>query len=310
MATLRPFRFGAIGEHAKTRKEWVAKARQTEELGYHIFLVPEHFAIDISPIPALMAAADATQSIRIGSHVLANDLHNPAMLARDIATLDMLSGGRFQFGFGTGYAPTDYQQAGIQLDPPPIRVDRFKEALSIIKQYFTGEPVNFSGRYYHVNDLKINGTLVQKPYPPLYMGGGRKRMLTIAAREADIVGFGPAADAKGLIWADSTAEHVATTKLSWIRAAAGARFDALELGATIFIVQVTEHRERVAQDLATKLGITPEQVLDSLQILVGTPHQIAETLLQRRERLGISYIQIRDVDLEAFAPVIATLAGV
>lgn len=308
MVTLRPFRFGVAGEHAKTREEWVAKARRAEELGYHIFLVPDHFWVDVSPIPALMAAADATRSIRIGTHVIANDFRNPAMLARDIATLDMLSGGRFQFGFGIGYLPADYQQGGVRYDSPLVRVDRFKEALTIIKQYFTEETVNFSGRYYQVKNLKANGVHIQRPYPPLYMGSGRKRMLSLAAREADIVGFGPISDANGPVWADSTAE-VAATKLEWVRTAAGTRFDSLELANAVFIVAVTDHRQGAAQGIAAKLGITPEQVLDSLQILVGSADQIAETLLQRRERLGISYIQIGDANLEALAPVIAKLAG-
>lgn len=308
MATLRPFRFGIAGEHAKTREEWITKARRAEELGYHIFLVPDHFWVDVSPIPALMAAAMATQSIRIGSHVLANDFRNPAMLARDIATLDMLSGGRFQFGFGIGYLPADYQQGGVRYDSPLVRVDRFKEALHIIKQYFTEEVVNFSGRYYQVKNLKANGVHVQKPYPPLYMGSGRKRMLSLAACEADIVGFGPISDANGPVWADSTAE-VAATKVEWVRAAAGARFESLELANAVFIVAVTDHQQAAAQNIAAKLGITPEQVLDSLQILVGTTDQIAETLLQRRERLGISYIQIGDAHLETLAPVLAKLAG-
>lgn len=308
MATLQPFRFGIAGEHAKTREEWVAKAQRAEELGYHIFLVPDHFWVDVSPIPALMAAADATRSIRIGTHVIANDFRNPAMLARDIATLDMLSGGRFQFGFGIGYLPADYQQGGVRYDSPLVRVDRFKEALTIIKQYFTEEAVNFSGRYYQVKNLKANGVHVQKPYPPLYMGSGRKRMLSLAAREADIVGFGPISDMNGPVWADSTVA-AATPKLEWVRAAAGARFHSLELATAVFIIAVTDHQQGAAQGIAAKLGITPEQVLDSLQILVGSADQIAETLLQRRERLGISYIQIGDAHLEALAPVIAKLAG-
>lgn len=309
MFTSRPFRFGIAGEHAKTRNEWIAKARLAETLGYHIFLVPDHFWIDVAPIAALMAAADATTSIRIGSHIFANDFRNPAMLAREVATLDMLSEGRFQLGLGSGYLPADYQQAGIAFDEPRVRVDRLQEAVQLIKQYFTDEAVNFSGRYYRVNNLKANGVHVQKPHPPLYIGGGGKRMLSLAAREASIVGFAPKSDAQGLHWDDSTVEAT-IRKVSWVHEAAGDRFYSLELATAVFIVVVTDHQMPVAQNIAAKLGITPAQVLDSLQVLIGTVDQIADTLRQRRERLGISYIQIGDAHIETLAPVIQRLAGV
>jgi len=231
------------------------------------------------------------------------------MLVREAATLDMLSEGRFQLGLGSGYLPADYQQAGISFDEPRVRVDRLQEAVQIIKGYFTEEAVNFSGRYYRVSNLKANGVHVQKPYPPLYIGGGGKRMLSLAAREADIVGFAPKSDAQGLHWDDSTVEAT-IRKLTWVHEAAGNRFASLELATAVFIVVVTDHQWPVAQNMAQKLGITPAQVLDSLQILIGTVDQIAETLRQRRERLGISYIQIGDAHLETLAPVIQRLAGV
>lgn len=306
MSIVRPFRFGVAGEHARTREEWVAKAQRAEELGYHVFLVPDHFWVDVSPVPALMAAADATRTIRIGSHVFANDFRNPAMLARDVATLDMLSDGRFQLGLGTGYLLDNYQQAGIPLEEPKVRVDRFEEALYIIKHYFTDEEVNFEGRYYRATGLKANGVHVQKPHPPIYMGSGFRRMLSLAAREADIVSFGPGTTARGTNWGNSTVEAM-VKKVNWVREAAGARFDSLELAAPVFIVRVTQDRQQAAELVASKLGIPPEEVLESVQILLGTVEQIAETLHYRREHLGISYIQFSEAHMEALAPVVALL---
>src|SRR2546421_7344085 len=147
MSTHKPFRFGIVVENAKTREEWIAKARLAEELGYETFLVPDYFSF-IAPVPALMAVADATTSIRIGSLVFANDFRSPSTLAREVAALDMLSEGRFELGLGCGYLPEDYQQAGIAIDEPKVRVDRFQEALFILKHYFIDEVVNFSGKYY------------------------------------------------------------------------------------------------------------------------------------------------------------------
>lgn len=306
MVALKPFRFGvARGTRGSTREEWIARARLAEDLGYETFLVPDHLWFDVAPVPVLMALADATTSIRIGSHVFCNDFRSPVMLAKEVATLDIFSQGRFQLGLGCGYFPDDYQQSGIPFDEPKVRVDRFKEALYILKHYFTAEVVNFCGTHYHVTNLKGCTTHVQKPYPPLYIGGRGKRLLTIAGREADIVGV-------------SGATEVVRQKLAWVREGAGERFEDLELATIVFVVKITDRRKEAAQEvadhfpvpqLADRLTLTPESALDNTQILIGTVDQIVETLLERRERLGISYIQIDEAHLEAFAPIVARLAG-
>lgn len=306
MVALKPFRFGvAGGPAASVREEWIARARLAEDLGYESFLLPDHLWLDIAPIPALMAIADATTSIRIGSHVFCNDFRSPVLLAKEVATLDIFSQGRFQFGLGCGYLPADYQQASIPLDEPKVRIDRFKEALFILKHYFTDEVVNFCGTHYHVTNLKGSATHVQKPYPPLYIGGHGKRMLTIAGREADIVGIG------------GTTE-VIRDQLTWVREGAGERFDRLELATVVFVVKVTGRRQEAAQDavdhfpvpqLADHVTLTAESVLDDTKFLIGTIDQMVETLLERRERFGISYIQVAETHLETLAPVVARLAG-
>ncbi|MBV9708541.1 MAG: TIGR03621 family F420-dependent LLM class oxidoreductase, partial [Chloroflexi bacterium] len=222
--------------------------------------------------------------------------------------LDMLSSGRFELGIGTGYLLDDYQQAGIAFEEPKVQVDRFSEALHIIKRYFTDEVVNFAGKYYNVTNLKGSLTHVQKPYPPIYMGSGGKRMLTIAGREADIISVGPRNVSQGLNLTDSTAEPI-LQKLGWVREAAGERFDQLELGSMIFVMIITDHQMHAAQQVASKFGITPEQALDSLHILIGTVDQIIETLQIRRERYGISYVHAHDEHLETLAPIVSRLTG-
>ena len=309
MSTSRPFRFGVTAEdgHVKTREEWIATARRSEDLGYDTFLVSDHLWLDVAPVSALMVAAAATTSIRIGSHVFCNDFRSPVMLAKEVATLDMFSQGRFQFGLGCGVFQDDYRQASIAFDEPRVRIDRMKEALSIIKHYFTDEVVNFCGKYYSVTDLKGCACHVQKPYPPVYIGASGKRMLTIAGREADIVGIG----------GEGTTE-VTRQQLAWLHEAAGERFDHLELATVVFVVKITDRPKEAAQEvadhfpvpqIADHFNLTPEHALDNLQILIGSVDQIVETLLDRRERFGISYIVVDGTCLETFAPIVARLAG-
>ncbi len=306
MVALKPFRFGvAGGPAASVREEWIARARLAEDLGYESFLLPDHLWLDIAPVPALMALAEATTSIRIGSHVFCNDFRSPVLLAKEVATLDIFSQWRFELGLGCGYLPADYQQASIPFDEPKVRVDRFKEAVHILKRYFTDEVVNFCGTHYHVANLKGSTTHIQKPYPSLCIGGSGKRMLTIAGREADIVDIG------------GTTE-VLQQQLAWVRKGAGERFNQLELATVVFVVKVTDRQREAAQDaanhfpipqLADRFTLTAESVLDDTKFLIGTLDQIAETLLERRERFGISYIQVAGTHLEVFAPVVERLAG-
>lgn len=304
----KPFRFGVVleKEHLKTRDELVASARFAEEAGYDTVLISDHFS-GLGPIATLMALADATTTLRVGTHVLGNDFRHPSMLAREIATLDALSGGRVQLGLGCGYLAEDYEQAGISLDEPRIQVDRFLEGIHILKHYFTDEVVNFSGKHYQVTNLQGSSIHVQTPHPPLYIGGGAKgkRMLKIAGREADIVGI------------ISGTSGIVKEKIGWLREGAGERFESLELATTVFNVTITAQREMVAQRIASvplarpggSFTLSPEQVLDSLQLLIGSEDQIVETLVNRRERLGFSYIQVAGKYLETFAPIVARLAG-
>jgi probable F420-dependent oxidoreductase len=310
MIRLRPFRFGVIVYQAKSKDEWVAKAQKAENIGYSTFLVPDHLEDQLAAVPALVATAEATTSIRLGSSVFDNDFRHPVMLAKEAATIDLLSGGRFELGIGAGWAQSEYEQAGIPFDAGSIRVSRLEEALHIIKGLFAGEPLNFSGQYYTVTNLEGFPKPIQRPNPPIFVGGGSKRILSIAAREANIVGFGPRtrADGSGLDTTDATAEAT-ERKVAWVRQAAGERFNELELNAIVFTVVVTDQRKQASEQLTQRFQMTTQQVLEMPHCLVGTADQITEDLLYRREKYGISYISVFAESMETFAPVVARLAG-
>jgi probable F420-dependent oxidoreductase len=302
----KPFRFGVAIGGAASGDALKALARRAETLGYNILLVPDHHYAP-APFTMLATLAAATSTIRIGSQVFGNDFRNPVHLAREMAVLDQFSGGRVQIGLGTGYIPVDYLQLGIPQVDPKVQVGRFEEAVTLLKQYFTQEEVNFSGKYYTVSGLKGSTVHLQKPHPPFYLGASRdgKRMARIAAREADSVGLN-----------NGTTEDI-QQRVRRLREAAPERFESLELATMVFVVAVTPAREQAAQGIAANLqgrgrdtvALTPEQVLDSMQYLVGTEDQIVETLQERRELLGISYIQVMAGDMEKFAPIVARLAG-
>lgn len=307
-ATQRPFRFGVVASQIESQADWVARVRKAEELGYATLLVVDHVTTSLGPLVALAVAAQATTSIRLGTFVLCNDFRHPAFLAKELATLDLLAQGRLEFGLGAGYLPTDYQQSGVLQESAGIRLERFEEAIGLYKRLFQEETVDFQGKYYTIDGLRGLPAPAQKPFPPIYIGGGGKRVLTFAAREANIVGIAHKNSAHGMDLANTTGEPTAR-KIAWVREAAGERFAQLELSVMAFRVVLTNQRDLVAQQIGGRFGLSAEQTLDSMQLLIGNVDQIAETLWQRRERYGISYIVILEESLDAFAPVVALLAG-
>ena len=310
----RPFRFGVLVQQARSKEDWVATARKAESLGYSTLLVSDHLADQLAPVPSLVAAAEATHVLRIGSFVFGNDFRHPVMLAKEAATLDLLSDGRFELGMGTGFLRSDYDQAGIPYDPAGVRVSRMEEALHIIKGLFADGPLTFSGTYYTVTALEGHPKPLQRPSPPLLIGGGGKRVLSIAARQATIVSLVPIARPDGSAPEVTDATSAALTqKIAWVRQAAGERFDDLELNIPVIEVVVTEDREQAAQFIATTLasglGIMAKQVLEVPYLLIGTVEQICQDILARREQYGISYITVYEKNMEALAPVVARLSG-
>lgn len=314
----KPFRFSiqasappaGFTRTAADGDAWRELARKVEDLGYATLTVADHLDEQWAATPALVAAAEATSTLRIGTLVWCNDYRHPVMLAKEAATIDVLSGGRLELGLGAGWMTTDYEQSGIPLDRPGVRIDRMTEALEIIDGLFANGPVTFRGDHYVVTGMEGTPKPLQS-HVPVLIGGGGRRVLSIAARHADIVGINVSL-AAGVI--DATAGPNATAeatdeKLGWIADAAGDRFDDLELQTRVHLAVVTDDRESFADAVAPALGLTGEQALQSPHALAGTVEQLCETIIERRERFGLSYITIGVDALDAFAPVVARLAG-
>jgi len=307
-APLRPFRFGVQCFDAPTGKHWLEDARRAEGLGYDTLLMPDHFGPQFAVFAGLTAAATVTTTLRVGTLVAANDFRHPLVLAKEAATLDLISGGRFELGLGAGWDGSDYAETGIPLASAAERVERLTESIAVLKAAFSGERFSFTGRHYQVTGYEPVPLPVQRPHPPLMIGAGSPKLLGLAAREAGIVALAPRtrADGSGLIRAN-VAPEATKRKIGWVREAAGARFTELELSVLVFGVAVTSDRDSAARALAGKWDLTPEDVLASPHFLVGTVGEIAGELVSTRERLGISYWVVQD--LEPFASVLEQLAG-
>jgi probable F420-dependent oxidoreductase len=305
-----PFRFGAGLAATSSATEFAENARRIEGLGYDIGLVADHFEEWwFAAGPALVAAAFATTTLRVGSLVYSNSFRHPALLAREAATIDVLSGGRFEFGIGTGYVMPEYSQTGITLPPPRDRVEQLRETLAVVKGLWSNGPLSFSGDFYTITEMEGWPKPVQEPRPPIQVGGGGRRMLALAAQEADIVGIiAQSAKGGGLDFGGDT-DAVVGEKVRWVRKAAGERFDQLELAALIWQVVVTESPRLAAEVVDSKWRMTGDQVLASPYFLMGSLAAIVEQVQALRERHGISYLAIFPSDVTTFAPVVAQLAG-
>jgi probable F420-dependent oxidoreductase len=311
VAVARQFRFGVVCKEAPSRAAWLALVRRAEALGYAIVLLADHLLppYDFAPLAALAVAAEAAPSLRVGATVFANDYRHPALLAKEAATLDVLTEGRFEFGLGAGWWKAEYDGLGVAFDPPAVRVARLEEGLAVVKALWGEGPVTFAGAHYRIEGLEGRPKPVQRPHPPVFVGGGGRRLLALAGREADIVGIVPRAlPGGGLDWNESSDEAVAR-KVGWVRAAAGARFDRLELAALLQYVAVGNPAETAEAEAAALLGMPAERVAGSPECLIGSLEQAVERLQEWRERHGISYLSVHQKDLDALAPVVARLAG-
>jgi probable F420-dependent oxidoreductase len=303
----RSFRFGVQLRSASSAQEWREKCRQVEELGYDTLLVADHFPHGLGAFSALATAAAITKRIRVGTFVLANDFRHPANLAKEAATLDLLSEGRFEVGIGAGWLRSEYEATGIPFDCAAVRIDRLAEALPLVKRLWTEESVSHQGRFYTVTELSIFPRPAQMPHPPVLVGGGGQRILSLAAQYADIVALNPRATSEGTPDHSDITAGVTAQKLTWIRDAAGERFADLELNIVLLRVVPTDDPEAAAHSLAEELNLTPAEVLESPHVLLGTADEMAATLRRRRSLYGISYISVTKDGLEPFAPVIDRL---
>ena len=309
---VKPFRFGVQcgGDH--DRASWQQLCHKIEALGYATVYLPDHFIdTQMAPLVGLAVAAEATKTLRVGALVFDNDYKHPAILAKEIATLDRLSDGRTEMGIGAGWMKVDYDALGLPYDQAGVRVDRLEEALAVIKGSWGPDPFSFEGTHYTITDYNGIPKPTQQPYPPILVGGGGPRVLRLAGREADIVGINPnlrAGEVTNDAASDSVAEMV-DQKVGWIREGAGDRFDDLELQIRFFFAAITDDRQALAEAAAPGFGLSPEAAMESGITCIGTIDEICDQLIARRERWGVSYVVIGDDLFEAFAPVVERLAG-
>jgi probable F420-dependent oxidoreductase len=307
---MRPFRFGLQTSSAPDPQAWRDKARQAEDLGYDALYIPDHFTDQWGPLVALTVAAEATTTIEVGALVFDNDYRHPVVLAKEVATLDLVSEGRAIFGLGAGWMRTDYEQSGIPYDDPAVRVDRLEEALEVYEALFRDGSVSFDGEHYRVAG-QLGQPRPTEGRPKLLVGGGGKRVLTLAGRHADVVGVNPnmRSGAADRATAQSAVADLVDRRIGWVREAAGDRFEDLDLQMLTFVVAVGGNRRELAQAMAPAMGLSEEQAFDTPLALVGSVDEICELLQERRERWGINEWVVHDPEREAFGEVVARLAG-
>lgn len=310
---IKPFRFGVQLQKAASGAEWVEHARRIESHGYAVATMPDHFDAQFAPVPALQAILSATTTLRASALVFDNDYKHPLVLAKELATMDVLSGGRVEIGLGAGWMIADYEQAGMTYDRAGVRIDRFVEGLAVIKGVMGAEPFSFEGDHYTIRNHDGFPKPLQGPHPPVIIGGGGPRVLGIAAREADIVGVNGTLHA-GVIGPEAIAtmtRDAVVDKVAIVAdAARGAgRLDHIEMNVRTFFVSVTDDRDQQLTAMAGMLGVDEQMIAESPFALVGDVEQICDTLVARREQFGFSYVIVGAAEADAFAPVVERLAG-
>jgi probable F420-dependent oxidoreductase len=305
------FRFALQASGAASPAAWRELARKAEDLGYATLYVPDHLDDQWAPMLALTVAAEATTALRVGTLVLDNDFRHPVLLAKEAATLDVISGGRFELGMGAGWLSADYQMSGIVQDPPSVRVARLGESLEIMRAMWSDGSATFAGEHYRVSAALGTPAPVTPGGPPLVIGGGSRRILALAAAHADVVSIVPNLNA-GYIGPEVAAESVIekyTERIQWVRDAAADRIGEIELQCWTATVQVVPRPDEVLAALAPMFGLTAEQLRAAPVALIGSAPEIVDTLRKRREELGFSNIVVHEAEMDALAPVIAELAG-
>jgi len=311
MTDPRPFRFGVKFRRAQSGAALAERARRIEAAGYSTLLLSDHFWDVLAPLPTAMAAAAATTTLRVGTNVLGNDFRHPVLLAKEIATIDVLSEGRFELGHGAGWMADDYRRAGMTMDSPGVRIERLAEAIEVMKALWRKGAVQHRGKHYAIDGLEGWPKPKQEGGPPILIGGGGRRLLGIAARLADIVGINPIA-ASGVH--DRATNHDATPeatdrKLAWLREAAGDRFGEIEISMNAYIAEVTDEQGAAERLMSERFDLPPQQAVKVPHGWVGPIEKIVDDLLAWRERWGISYWVIQDEAADDLTPLVAKLAG-
>lgn len=319
MIRMRPFRFLTDTGENHDGPGLAAFARRAESIGYSAVMIPDHLLSPYAPIPFLAAVAAATEKLRVGTFVFNNNLRHPAVLAQELATLDRLSGGRLEVGLGAGWNQPEHDAIGIPFEPVGTRVTKLAEAIRVIKGCFGDEEFSFAGKHYTITGYNAQPKPVQRPHPPIFIGGGGRRLLTLAAEEAQIIGLAPriTRDGKGLPTLDIPSITVAATeeKIDWIRKAAGERFAEIELnsyptgGPMVLTSDAKGEARRRADKLRERTGVelTVEEILESPHTFIGSVKELTQKLIDVRERFGISSFLFDD--MKTFAPIVQELAG-
>ena len=319
----RPFRFALQAFEAPSAQSWFETARRAESLGYcTLFTTDHHFGpgdianasghrpVDVAPIAAMTMAAAVTTTLKVGCRVFCVDYHHPVVLAKELATVDFLSGGRLEAAIGAGWVQAEYDGLGIPMDRPGVRIARMAEAVGVLRAHWSGDPMEVHGEYVNVSGFSGLPAPAQ-PRIPLMIGGGSPKVLGLAGKLADIVSFNfnNAAGKLGPHSVTSATQEQTLEKIRWVRDGAGDRFDDLELEIGAYFISVTDNPAAAAAAIGSRLGATGADILAHPHALIGTVDSICESLLQRRETLGISYFTIGQRYAEEFAPVVAKLSG-
>jgi probable F420-dependent oxidoreductase len=308
---IKPFRFGVQASSQPDRKSWIDLAKRTEAAGFDVLTMPDHFTDQLAPVPALMSVADATTKLRVGALVWDNDYKHPVVLAKELATMDLLSDGRLELGIGAGWMISDYEQSGIPYERAGLRIDRMIEGIDVMKGCFAEGVFSYSGKHYTITNYNGTPKPVQAPCPPILIGGGGKRVLTYAAQVADIIGINATMSA-GAVGPEAistmTAEAV-DGKVEIVRESAGDRLNHVEMNIRAFLVNITDDAAGAISRLAAGMGVEESMIAETPFALMGPPSKLIEDLIARRERWGFSYVIVGGEDIEKFAPVVAALSG-
>ncbi|OBK64264.1 F420-dependent oxidoreductase [Mycobacterium colombiense] len=323
---MQKFRFAVQTTTATSAGQWRDLARKVEDFGYSTLFLADHYIgpgpvsdrtflrpQQLAPIAAMSAAASWTSTLRVGCRVFCIDYHVPAALAKEAATIDLLSEGRLEIGLGAGANSGEYEAMGLPFEEAPLRVSKLEEVVGLIKAHCTGEPIDYAGTHVQVSGYAGRPLPVQKPHPPIMIGGSRKRVLSLAAREADIVSL------DNVPWhpvneAGLTPMQEVRRRVELVRGAAGDRFAALELESSPYAVEITNTTNEALERWAARLRVVvpevaPESLRDHPNVVVGSVDEVVERLQERRETVGFNYITVLRRQLDEFAPVVARLSG-
>lgn len=305
----RTIRFATQSGGPPTGAEWLARAKRLEDMGYSTLAMPDHMVGGAwSTMPALGAVAAVTNTLRLGNLVIDNDFRNPVVLAREFATLDVISDGRVEIGLGAGWFDRDYQGTGIPFDRGRTRVARLAEAVTLMKRLFTEDEVTFEGTYYRTTKSECRPKTVQQPRPPILIAAGGPQILELAGREAEIVAVIPPGAGVRPSALDDVAVAGVRRQLDVVREAAGPRFDEIELSCFIDVI-LTDDRDKTIAELAEKAKIDPAVPKTSIYRGIGTLDQVREHIIRVRRETGITYFCLRGPHVEELAPVVRDLAG-